>query len=117
MKPFASFAKKTAAKHILCLFRVLQEALRNSVKHSGARHFTVELWGTPNEIHLLVSDPGSGFDMNAAKLSQGIGLISMEERLKLVNGTFSIESQPRRGTRIHAHVPLNVESDPLRAAG
>ena len=49
--------------------------------------------------------------------SQGIGLISMEARLKLVNGTFSIESQPRRGTRIHAHVPLNVESDPLRAAG
>ena len=101
----------------LCLFRVLQEALRNSVKHSGARHFTVELWGTPSEVHLAVSDPGSGFDMKAAKESQGLGLISMEERLKLVKGTFSIESQPKRGTRIHVHVPLNSESDPLRATG
>jgi len=101
----------------LCLFRVLQEALRNSVKHSGARHFTVELWGTPGEIHLAVSDPGSGFDMKAAKESQGLGLISIEERLKLVKGTFSIESQPKRGTRIHACVPLNSESNPLRATG
>jgi signal transduction histidine kinase len=101
----------------LCLFRVLQEALRNSVKHSGARHFTVELWGTPSEIHLAVSDPGSGFDLKVAKESQGLGLTSMEERLKLVKGTFSIESQPRRGTRIHARVPLDSEYDPLRAAG
>jgi signal transduction histidine kinase len=101
----------------LCLFRVLQEALRNSVKHSGARHFTVELWGTPSEIHLAVSDPGSGFDPKVAKESQGLGLTSMEERLKLVKGTFSIESQPRRGTRIHARVPLDSEYDPLRAAG
>jgi signal transduction histidine kinase len=101
----------------LCLFRVLQEALRNSVKHSGARHFTVELWGTPSEIHLAVSDPGSGFDLKVAKESQGLGLTSMEERLKLVKGTFSIETQPRRGTRIHARVPLDSEYDPLRAAG
>jgi PAS domain S-box-containing protein len=101
----------------LCLFRVLQEALRNSVKHSGSRHFTVELWGTPGEIHLSVSDPGSGFDIKAAKESQGLGLISMEERLKLVKGTFSIESQPNLGTRIHARVPLNSESDSLRATG
>ena len=85
----------------LCLFRVLQEALRNSVKHSGARHFTVELWGTPTEIHLSVSDPGSGFDVKAAK----------------EKGTFSIESQPKRGTRILAHVPLSSESDPLSATG
>ena len=77
----------------------------------------MELWGTPTEIHLAVSDAGSGFDVKAAKESQGLGLISMEERLKLVKGTFSIESQPKRGTRIHARVPLNSESDPLRAAG
>ena len=101
----------------LCLFRVLQESLRNSVKHSGARHFKVELWGTPNEIHLEVSDPGSGFDTKAAKESQGLGLVSMEERLKLVKGTFSVESQPNRGTTIHAYVPLSLESDSLRAAG
>ena len=90
----------------LCLFRVLQEALHNSAKHSGVRHFEVRLWGMSDEIHLTVRDSGAGFDREAAKESRGLGLISMEERLKLLDGTFSIESQPKRGTTIHARVPL-----------
>jgi PAS domain S-box-containing protein len=89
----------------LCLFRVMQEALRNAVKHSGSRHVEVGLWGTSDEIHLAVSDRGIGFDREAAKKSRGLGLISMEERLKLLKGTISIESQPNRGTTIHARVP------------
>jgi PAS domain S-box-containing protein len=101
----------------LCLFRVLQEALHNSAKHSGVRHFEVRLWGTSDEIHLTVRDPGVSFDREAAKQSRGLGLISMEERLKLVNGTLSIESQPRRGTTIHARVPLRSGSDSMRATG
>ena len=56
----------------LCLFRVLQEALRNAVKHSGARHVEVGLWGTPDEIHLAVSDRGIGFDSEAAKRVEGL---------------------------------------------
>jgi PAS domain S-box-containing protein len=91
----------------LCLFRVLQEALRNAVKHSGARHVEVGLWGTPDEIHLAVSDRGIGFDSEAAKESRGLGLVSMKERLKLLKGTISIESQPNRGTTIHARVPFS----------
>jgi PAS domain S-box-containing protein len=90
----------------LCFFRVLQEALHNSAKHSGSRHFEVQLWGTPNEIQLTVSDFGAGFDIDAGKASGGLGLISMEERLKLLNGTLSIESQLQRGTTIHARVPI-----------
>jgi PAS domain S-box-containing protein len=90
----------------LCLFRVLQEALYNSSKHSGVRHFDVQLWGTSGEIHLMVGDSGKGFDREAVKKSPGLGLISMEERLRLLNGTFSIESRPKRGTTIHARVPL-----------
>jgi signal transduction histidine kinase len=101
----------------LCRFRVLQEALHNSAKHSGVRRFEVQLWGMSGEIHLTVSDSGSGFNREAAKVSRGLGLISMEERLKLLDGTFSIESQPKRGTRIHAYVPLRSESDSMRAAG
>ena len=101
----------------LCLFRVLQEALHNSAKHSGVRHVEVRLWGTSDEIHLTVSDSGAGFDSEAAKESRGLGLISMEERLKLLNGTFSVESQPNRGTTIHARVPLSSGSDAMRAAG
>ena len=101
----------------LCFFRVLQEALHNSAKHSGVRHFDVRLWGTSDEIHLTVTDSGAGFDRAAAKTSRGLGLISMEERLKLVNGTLSIDSQPKRGTTIHARVPVNSSSDSARAAG
>jgi PAS domain S-box-containing protein len=91
----------------LCFFRILQEALHNSVKYSGVRHFDVRSWGTPNEVHLTVSDSGSGFDIEAAKKGRGLGLISMEERLKILNGTLSIESQLKRGTTIHAFVPLS----------
>ena len=101
----------------LCLFRVLQEALHNSAKHSGVRQFEVRLWGTSDEIHLTVKDSGAGFDREAAKESRGLGLISMEERLKLVKGTLSINSQPKRGTTIHASVPLSSGSDSMRAAG
>ena len=101
----------------LCLFRVLQEALHNSAKHSGVKHFEARLWGTSDEIHLTVKDSGAGFDHEAAKESRGLGLISMEERVKLLKGTLSIDSQPKRGTSIEARVPLNWGSDSMRAAG
>jgi PAS domain S-box-containing protein len=101
----------------LCLFRILQEALHNSAKHSGGKSFEVRLWGTADEIHFTVKDSGKGFDRGAANTNQGLGLISMEERLKLVNGTLSIESQPGRGTTIEARVPVSWGSDSMRAVG
>jgi signal transduction histidine kinase len=101
----------------LCLFRVLQEALQNSAKYSGVRHFEVRLWGTSDEICLTVSDSGAGFDTEAAKESRGLGLVSMGERVKILNGTLSIESQPNRGTKIHARVPLSSGSHAMRATG
>jgi signal transduction histidine kinase len=61
------------------------------------------------EIHLTVSDAGVGFDIEHIKGGRGLGLISMEERLKLLNGTLSIESQPGRGTTIHARVPFTIQ--------
>jgi PAS domain S-box-containing protein len=101
----------------LCLFRVLQEALRNSARHSGVALVEVHLWATSDEIHLKISDAGTGFDRTAARESSGLGLISMEERLKVLKGTFSIDSQPNRGTTIHARVPLGGGNDFMRAAG
>jgi PAS domain S-box-containing protein len=101
----------------LCFYRVLQEALHNSAKHSGVRRFEVRLWGTSDEIHLTVRDSGAGFEREAAKESRGLGLISMEERLKLLKGTLSIESQPKHGTTIHASVPLGLGSHSMGAAG
>jgi PAS domain S-box-containing protein len=97
----------------LCFFRILQESLRNAAKHSTVRHFEVRLWGTSSEIHLTVSDSGVGFDREAAKASPGLGLISMEERLRMLNGTFSIESRPQHGTTIHARVPFSSGKDSL----
>jgi PAS domain S-box-containing protein len=100
----------------LCLFRVLQEALQNAVKHSAERHFKVELQGTSGEIQLTVNDLGVGFDQQDAINQRGLGLISMQERLRLVGGELSINSQPKRGTTIHARVPLRP-TDSMRAAG
>jgi signal transduction histidine kinase len=101
----------------LCLFRVLQEALHNASKHSGVRHFEVVLWGRTGEIHLAVSDTGAGFDFQTTKEGRGLGLTSMQERLKLVNGELSIDSHPKRGTTIHARAPLSSDSHSERAVG
>ncbi len=95
----------------LPLFRVLEEALLNSAKHSGKRRFEVELFGTSSAIHLTVCDSGTGFDPDAAMQRSGLGLTSMRERLKLVNGEFSIESQAQRGTKIRASVPFSSGSN------
>jgi PAS domain S-box-containing protein len=101
---------RSVAKEIsLCLFRVLQETLQNAVKHSGVRHFKVELHGTEGEIQLTVSDLGMGFDPQDAIHRRGLGLISMRERIQLVSGEISIKSQPGGGTTIHARVPLKTD--------
>jgi signal transduction histidine kinase len=101
----------------LCLFRVLQAALHNAVEHSGVRNFDVQLNGTSDEIHLTVSDCGVGFNLEMARKSGGLGLNHMLERLKLVKGTLSIDSQPKHGTTIHARVPLRLGSDSMGATG
>jgi PAS domain S-box-containing protein len=93
----------------LCLFRVLQEAVHNAAKHSGVQRVQARLWGTPGQIHLTISDEGSGFDVEVAKAGPGIGLISMAERMKLVDGDLAIESQPQHGTIIRVRVPASAE--------
>ena len=90
----------------LCLFRVLQEASHNVVKHSGVLRFDVELRGTGDHAYLTIRDAGKGFDPAAAMSTRGLGLVSMRERLNLVGGTLSIRSGFTRGTEILAEVPL-----------
>jgi signal transduction histidine kinase len=101
----------------LCLFRVLQEALHNAVKHSKVRHFEVKLGCSANQLHLTVSDRGTGFDIARATNRGGLGLISMQERVRLVNGTIAIESKPMGGTTIHVRVPFDSEYAAQRATG
>lgn len=93
----------------LSLFRVIQEALHNAAKYSGTKHFEVHLQGNPGEIELEVSDQGVGFDVASIKRAEGLGLVSMSERIHLLNGRINIESKPHMGTKIHASVPVGIE--------
>jgi signal transduction histidine kinase len=91
------------------LLRVLQEALHNAEKYSGARRIEVRIMQDSNEVHLTVSDAGMGFDVESAMQGKGLGLISMRERVRLLKGTFAVKSKPLRGTTIHVRVPLGSE--------
>jgi len=93
----------------LCLFRVLQEALHNAAKHSGAEEIEVQLREMSGDIHLIVRDLGKGFDTEAVRQGRGLGLTSMQERVRLVNGTIEIRSRPMNGTTIDVRVPLGSE--------
>jgi PAS domain S-box-containing protein len=95
----------------LCLFRIAQEALHNAVKYSGTDQFSVDLSSTGNQVQLVIQDAGAGFDIQEAKKNQGLGLVSMQERINLVHGSFSIESRPGKGTRIFATVPFVPENE------
>jgi PAS domain S-box-containing protein len=96
------------------LFRVLQEAMQNAVKHSGASQVQVQLLEDSEALRLVVSDSGRGFDVEAASRGKGLGLTSMRERLRLVNGTVNIDSKPNGGTVIEARVPVEAASGPDR---
>ena len=101
----------------LCLFRIVQEALLNVLKHSGAVNAKVELFGHDDQIDLCISDSGAGFRPESAKGEAGLGLVSMRERLRLVRGHLSIESRPSHGTRIHVRVPLHATNAQVTTEG
>jgi PAS domain S-box-containing protein len=101
----------------LCLFRVLQEAMTNAVKHSGARHIQVSFTRGVSEIELTVQDSGIGFDPEGAVSGGGLGLTSMRERLKLVHGQLAVDSKPGRGTTVRARVPFSPNAEYAGAAG
>jgi PAS domain S-box-containing protein len=100
----------------LSLFRVIQEALHNAQKHSGVKRIELQLREDSGEIHLVVSDLGRGFDLETAMQGRGLGLTSMGERVRLMNGTISIESKPMCGTTIHVRVPLESKHAAKREA-
>ncbi|MBV8135768.1 MAG: PAS domain S-box protein, partial [Deltaproteobacteria bacterium] len=91
----------------LCLFRVAQESLRNIQEHAATKKVWVNvgLWGEPEGIGLRIVDKGDGFDVNEARKKGGLGLISMEERVRLVNGKIDVHSKPGMGTTVEVHVP------------
>jgi PAS domain S-box-containing protein len=90
----------------LVLFRITQEALHNAVKYSQTTEFAVELNGAADEVRLEVRDWGVGFDVGEARRNSGLGLLSMQERVRLVHGSLSVESKPALGTKILVVVPV-----------
>lgn len=88
----------------LCFYRVAQEALHNSAKHSGARRVVVKLSRDQSLLHMTITDDGKGFDQT--RPSFGLGLASMRERLQMVGGQVVIRSKPGRGTTLAVQAPL-----------
>ena len=93
----------------LCLYRVAQESLRNIAKHAQATNIRVVLSARKDGVRLRIEDTGDGFDLKEVKGKGGLGLISMEERVRLVGGRFTIKSQPGEGTTVEVFVPLQAK--------
>jgi signal transduction histidine kinase len=89
-----------------CLFRTLQETLHNIVKYAHASTVTVHLEKAENSINLTVKDDGKGFDTKSGRSVRGLGFISMQERVRLLDGALEIHSRPGRGTTVHVSLPL-----------
>jgi PAS domain S-box-containing protein len=92
----------------LCFYRIVQEALQNTVKHSGATTARIELRKIENNVQLVVADNGRGFDPGAAAHHAGLGLTGMRERARLVRGRIALQSAPGKGTRIEVNVAVPV---------
>ena len=90
----------------LCMYRIVQEGLANFKKHSGAQQALVSLRVNAEEVSVSVLDKGCGFDMQ--QVSHGLGVRSMEERVRSLSGDFMIQSAPGKGTAVSAWVPLAI---------
>jgi signal transduction histidine kinase len=91
----------------LGLFRVVQEALHNAIKYSQAKELSVFLAANETELSLSVVDNGVGFDAEVMS-ANGLGLLSMKERLEMIGGLLEVQSSPGCGTRVKATVPFDV---------
>jgi len=98
----------------LCLYRIVQEALQNVVRHSGARTASVRLVGSPESLQLEVSDSGKGFEIT--KLGNGMGLLSMRERVNFLQGHMTMWSKQGAGTRLAVRVPAAQADTTVRRA-
>ncbi|MGE5321545.1 MAG: ATP-binding protein, partial [Actinomycetota bacterium] len=104
-------AAKLVRETGLCLFRIAQECLNNVARHSSASRVRVRLQCLGDVVRMEISDNGTGFDVERENMRRdpGLGLISMHERLRLVKGELSIDSEKGNGTQITASVPLETE--------
>jgi len=110
----AIIGRSIASDVSLCLYRIAQEALRNVAQHSNSKEAWVSLSQADDQIELTINDSGPGFDP-ARATGKGIGVVSMKERVRLVGGTFQLDSSAGRSTTIRVRVPARVSEVPLTA--
>jgi signal transduction histidine kinase len=90
-------------EHRTCIYRVVQEAVNNAVRHANARTVEVAVRKERQKVNVTVQDDGAGFD---TRFMRGLGLLGMEERVRRMGGRLKIRSEPGRGTLIHAALPV-----------
>lgn len=100
----------------LTVFRIAQEAMNNVSKHANAENISVSLEFLANGIRLYIGDDGTGFDTEKLKvrnddISSGFGLVSMQERVELLSGEMTINSEPGKGTRLNIMIPFTKEGE------
>jgi signal transduction histidine kinase len=93
----------------ICLFRIVQEGLRNIARHAKVEEAQVRLVGSDKRITLTIEDSGIGFEPAKARGEAGLGLVSMEERVRLIQGELRVKSKPGEGTVINVTAPLQGE--------
>ncbi|MBA4136094.1 MAG: hypothetical protein C0518_02115 [Opitutus sp.] len=112
--------KLLAADQRTVIYRVAQESLNNVAKHASATHVDVILWREGGQAILEIRDNGRGFTRSPRRVEpdrQRLGLLGMEERVRLVNGKFNIESRPGAGTIVRVEIPLRPPSTRTPEAG
>ncbi len=107
-------AGEVPADIAIAAFRIVQEAIHNVLRHAGARKIVVSVRRDPQRLSLTVRDDGQGFDLmdalHRAATGRHLGLLGMRERVEALSGAFKIDTEPGRGTSVHADIPL-TESD------
>jgi signal transduction histidine kinase len=113
---FSANVERVSIEQKTVLYRIVQESLTNILKHSGTRNASVMIGKSPKGITLEVVDSGKGFDFPATsgirEKGQGLGILGMRERARIVGGRFAILSRPGKGTRVRVHLPLGGEQFP-----
>jgi signal transduction histidine kinase len=91
----------------LCIYRIVQEALQNVAKHARVTDASVQLKRSPGMLSLTIADRGAGMAPDRTGAPRGLGLVSIRERTRLVNGTVRIQSMPNQGTTIIVSIPAD----------
>ncbi len=97
---------------VVMIYRIIQEVVNNALKHSGASHMLIQLVGHEYGLNVMVEDNGKGFDVNQLLQGKGLGLKSIESRVKYLEGNMNIDSTPNQGTTINIEIPmLQINAD------